>query len=151
MAFNGNYANPSARRDCNVRTKSVDPLTSLTLCYKNEFFWLNHTWNHEYMDAPTSYELAASEIGKNTLLALKLGLVTKKYGIQSLVTGDVSGLGWYAPGGPDTGPKVDHGLEASNRDFSRLPATSACATSPRTCRPNRTSRWTAGVAGSPIP
>jgi hypothetical protein len=116
MAFNGNYANTSAPRDCNVRTKSVDPLTSLTLCYKNEFFWLNHTWNHEYMDR-ASYDLAASEIGKNTLLALKLGLVTKKYSIKGLVTGDVSGLGWYAPGGPDTGPKVDHGLEASNREF----------------------------------
>lgn len=119
MAFNGNYANLGAPRDCSVATKSVDPLTSLTLCYKNEFYWVNHTWNHEYMDAPTSYTTALNEIGKNTALALRLGLVTPKYGVQGLVTGDVSGLGWYAPGGPNSGAKVDFGLAASNREFLR--------------------------------
>lgn len=120
MAFNGAYADPKAKRDCNVGTKSVDPLTSLTLCYKNKFFWVNHTFTHEYMDAPTSYMAAFGEIANNTKLARQLGLTaTKGYAKQSLVTGDISGLGWYAPGGPDSGPKVDHGLNASNPEFLR--------------------------------
>lgn len=119
MAFNGAYADLKARRDCNVATKSPDPLTSLTLCHKNEFLWINHTLTHAYMDAPTSYAEALSEVGQNTLLALKLGLVDRDYPLQSLVTGDVSGLGWFAPNGPDTGPKVDFGLRASNPEFLR--------------------------------
>ncbi len=119
MAFNGANAVVNAPRSCNVAVASPDPLTSLTRCHKNEFFWVNHTWNHAYMDAPTGYDAALGEIAKNTLLALRLGLVTPDYGVRGLVTGDVSGLGWYAPGGPDTGPKVDFGLDASNREFLR--------------------------------
>lgn len=119
MAFNGASADPSAPSSCDVAAATVDPLTSLTRCHKGEFYWVNHTWSHAYMDAPTTYNAALGEIAKNTLLAWRLGLVTSRYGVRSLVTGDVSGLGWYAPGGPDSGPKVDFGLAASNREFLR--------------------------------
>lgn len=120
LAFNGAYANPKAKRGCSVNTQGIDPLTSLTLCYKNEFFWVNHTFSHAYMDAPTSYTEALAEITDNTKLARQLGLAaTKGYAERSLVTGDISGLGWYAPGGPDSRPKVDYGLSASNPEFLR--------------------------------
>ena len=114
MAFNGSYANPNAKSDC-----SKGSLTSLTLCYKNEFLWINHTFTHNYMDF-ADYATAFSEIDNNTKLAVRLGLTTTAgYAKNGLVTGDVSGLGWYAPNGPDTGAKVDHGLEASNAEFLR--------------------------------
>lgn len=119
MAFNGANAVLNAPRRCNVAAATTDPLTSLTRCYKNEFYWANHTWNHAYTDAPTGYDAALGEITKNTLLALRLGLVTPGYGVRGLVTGDISGLGWFAPGGPDSGPEVDFGLAASNREFLR--------------------------------
>ncbi len=121
IAFNGSYANESAPSDCSAAPGGPDPLTSAALCYKGEFFWLNHTWTHAFMDK-TNYATSFSEIDLNTKLAQRLGLTTSKYGFNSLVTGDISGLGWYAPNGPDTGPKVDFGLNASNPEFLKAAA-----------------------------
>ena len=119
MAFNGYYADPSAPADCPTDTNPItspDPLTSVTRCLANDFYWVNHTYTHTVMDAPTSYSTAKNEIAKNKRLARNIGLTsTRGYYAGSLVSGEISGLGWYAPNG--VGNKIDFGLEASNRAF----------------------------------
>lgn len=117
MAFNGEGADRSSVVDC---TAPIDQhtLSSITRCVAPDFWWVNHTWSHAYMDwNPPHVGLDQGqvevEIGLNDALAADLGFAAN-YSAGSLVTGDISGLGWHAPGGPDSGEKEDLGLERSN-------------------------------------
>lgn len=122
MAYNATSSNPNAYYSCDRNVRSVDPLSSATKCLQSKFYWVNHTWSHEYMDAPLSYGDAYNQIYWNQYASYYwFGL--DRYGrgdYSTLVTGDISGLGWYNPNGPDgAGGKVDFGLEASNQNFLR--------------------------------
>lgn len=117
MAYNGYAAQPESQVDCAL-PPSQHTLSSMTRCLKGEFWWVNHTWTHAYMDwnpphvAP-DHDTIMDEIQLNDQLSLEFGFGDND-SRRSLVTGDISGLGWYSPGGPDSGPKVDHGLGESN-------------------------------------
>ena len=111
MAFNGEGATPADRLRCNPKKAS---LTSMTRCLAATFGWVNHTWSHAYMDF-VDFATASDEIDRNDALAAELGFGAN-YAARSLVTGDISGLGWYAYPDPD-GPKVDNGLAYSNEDL----------------------------------
>ena len=118
FAFNGEGANTKAKRSCSATVGGPDPLSSLTECVANDFRWVNHTYSHAYMDW-TTYAQSKQEIQKNRKVAKGVG-IDKSLGYykDSLVTGDISGLGWYNPAGPEApGLKIDFGLLASNPDF----------------------------------
>jgi hypothetical protein len=116
MAFNGRGADPNAVSSCDPSTAS---LSAITKCLAGDFFWVNHTWSHAYMDAvpenPITYAQIYDEIALNDGIVDDFGFGAT-FAPKSLVTGDISGLGWYATplGGQ---PKVDYGLEASNPDL----------------------------------
>ncbi len=107
MAFNGTRANPDAPESCDPNVSSVDPLTSMTRCLSGSFRWVNHTFTHQTLDF-TDYATSFQEIQSNNQLAVALGLPSSQI---SLVTGKMSGLGYYSSGGATP---VDHGLLASN-------------------------------------
>jgi hypothetical protein len=121
MAFNGEGAFPTATLSCDPNLVGETALSSMTKCINTAFYWINHTWSHAYMDRnPPYYDISYSqivdEIKKNDDIVKAFGF-GNRYANRALVTGDISGLGWYAPNGPDTGPKVDFGLAASNPDL----------------------------------
>jgi len=126
MAFNGMGTTYDGQgqvpTNCTESTSAT--LTYITKCVANDFFWVSHTWDHEYMDfIPTfGVNLDQAEVEQrlsdNDQLAVTYGFGAN-YSRNSVVTGDISGLGWYAPQGPDTGPKVDHGLNYSSPYFIR--------------------------------
>lgn len=96
-------------------------LTYITKCLVGDFWWVSHTWDHEYMDyiPDVGRNLTTADVTANLILNDELAAA---YGFGanesrlSLVTGDISGLGWYDPLGPDHTPeaKVDHGLRYSS-------------------------------------
>ncbi len=110
MAFNGTRANPGAPESCDPNVSSVDPLTSMTRCLSDRFRWVNHTFTHQALDF-TDYATNFQEIQSNNQLATALGL---PFSQTSLVTGNMSGLGYYSSGGATP---VDHGLLASNQNL----------------------------------
>ncbi len=119
MAFNGSGADVGSVVDCALPT-NLHTLSSMTRCLAGEFWWVNHTWTHAYMDynpPHVSLDTAqiTTEISLNDGLASTFGL-TPTYSGRSLVTGDISGLGWYDPLGPEHEPvqKEDFGLNASS-------------------------------------
>jgi hypothetical protein len=123
MAYNGEGAIPSAPSSCNPSLTGSRGLSRMTKCVAGAFFWVNHTWSHAYMDRnppyyDISYEQIRNEIVQNDGIVGAFGFGVR-FSARTLVTGDISGLGWFAPGGPDTGPKVDFGLGASNPDLLR--------------------------------
>lgn len=111
LAFNGEGANLSAPRTCAINRRNPDPLTSASYCLRNIFNWVNHSFTHQYFDF-TDYAESSYEISQNRTVAQTLRLSQPN---AALVTGDVSGLGWYNPSGD--GPKTDFGLTASNQAF----------------------------------
>lgn len=96
MAFNGAgasslYGGLEAARDT---------LTSETIRYRNEFFWVNHTYDHENLDCfnpapnsgictPVTYNQALDEIRLNVQVALRMGLPLDT---TAMVTPGISGL-----------------------------------------------------------
>lgn len=121
MAYNASGSNPRAYKSCNENVQSVDPLSSMTKCIKGSFYWVNHTWSHEYMDW-TDYWESYKQIYWNQYASYYwFGLHRNgRADYATLVTGDISGLGWFNPAGPDDpGPKQDLGLNRSNRRFLR--------------------------------
>lgn len=121
MAFNASGSNPRARRSCNENVNSADPLSSMTKCIQSSFYWVNHTWSHEYMDW-TNYWESYKQIYWNQYASYYwFGFHrNNRSDYSTLVTGDISGLGWFNPAGPDDpGPKQDLGLNRSNRRFLR--------------------------------
>lgn len=121
MAYNGGGSDPAAPQDCDPGNTAANALSSMTKCVADDFRWVNHTWSHEYMDRnPPYYDISYAQIFEQIQLN---DAIVDDFGFGamfspgSLVTGDISGLGWYAAEGPDSGPKVDYGLEASNPDL----------------------------------
>lgn len=122
MVFNGVGSDPAAPSDCDPDNAAANALSSMTKCVAGEFRWINHTWSHAYMDRnPPHYDIAYGdiydEIQQNDAIVDAFGF-GPMFAPRSLVTGDISGLGWHDPLGPDaTGTKEDFGLEASNPDL----------------------------------
>ena len=121
MAFNAAQADLSAPLSCDADTSSADPLTSMTRCLADDFYWLNHTFTEQQMDF-TDYKTSRQEIVKNNQAAKALNL-GENYKRNSLLTGTHSGLGYYrvdaGPGDEGTGEFKDRGLDASNEDLLR--------------------------------
>mgnify|MGYP001347516077 CR=1 FL=1 len=129
MAFNGmgttEPGEGSVPANCVESTSAT--LTYITKCLANDFWWVSHTWDHEYMD----YILPAVGGARNLNVAGVTDRLTwnddlaaaygfgATYSRNSVVTGDISGLGWYDPLGPDHDPvqKVDHGLDWASPYF----------------------------------
>lgn len=121
MAYNASFSNPNARPSCNENVRSADPLSSITHCVQKDFYWVNHTWSHEYMDWTNFWE-SYKQIYWNQYASYYWFKFHKhcRADYQTLVTGDISGLGWFNPAGPDDpGLKQDLGLYRSNKRFLR--------------------------------
>ena len=93
-AFNGFGTTEDGGADPN------DPLTTAAKTYKNDFNWLNHTWDHENLDcynpvpnsgvcAAATYAQSFAELQQNIALARTLGLPNDT---TSMVTPNISGL-----------------------------------------------------------
>jgi hypothetical protein len=67
----------------------TDGLTIAARTYANEFHWLSHTWDHEYLDA-ISYDSAFWEFDMNNKHAQSQGY--PNYNKMNLITPNVSGL-----------------------------------------------------------
>ena len=113
MVYNGIGADVLAPRTCTPSSGVKDPLSAVSKCLGTEFDWVNHTLTHLLMDN-ASYADASKEIGVNTLVGLFMGL---HLSIKSLVTGELSGLGYKAADGGENEPKQDYGLLASNQNM----------------------------------
>ncbi|MFC4453841.1 hypothetical protein [Deinococcus sonorensis] len=111
VAYNGGGANTAAPLSCDPNVKSVDPLTSVSRCLGSTFDWISHTRDHEYMDF-LNYDDSYAQLQPNKRIGTTLGLVFSKKG---LVTGDMSGLGYYNANGD--GLKTNYGLTSSNANF----------------------------------
>ena len=121
MAFNAAQAELGAPLSCDENAPSADPLTSMTRCLADDFYWLNHTYTEQQMDF-TDYQTSRQEITKNNRAAKTLAL-GENYKRNALLTGTHSGLGYYrvdaGPGDEGTGEFRDRGLDASNKDLLR--------------------------------
>jgi hypothetical protein len=111
VAYNGGGANTAAPLSCDPNVVSADPLTSVSRCLANAFNWVSHTRDHLYMDFQTT-AASTTQIAGNQSIGATLGLVRSANG---LITGDMSGLGYYNPNGD--GVKTNYGLGASNTNF----------------------------------
>ena len=111
MMFNGGGANVNAPASCSSTVASADPLSSVTHCLGSQFDWVSHTRDHLYMDF-LSYTDAFAQLQPNLTIGAQMGLTVSA---KSLLSGDMSGLGYYNPAGD--GVKTDHGLGASNSNF----------------------------------
>ncbi len=78
-----------------------DSLTTNTWVNKDEFFWLNNTWDHQNLDCfnpdpgsgicvPANYEQSLPEVQRNVKLAQSMGI---PYDKSSVATPSISGLG----------------------------------------------------------
>ncbi len=81
-------------------TPANDPLLANTKIYANDFYWLNHTWDHENLDCydpvpnsgicrPANAGEALDELQQNIDLAKSIGLPNDS---MSMVTPNISGL-----------------------------------------------------------
>jgi hypothetical protein len=143
IVYNGGGANTAAPLSCNPNVVSADPLTSASRCLGGTFDWVSHTRDHLYMDFQT-YDQSRQQINDNKTIGKTLGLIGSARG---LVTGDMSGLGYYNPNGD--GDKTNFGLGASNREFLRA----AVSTGVQYLASNRSveGQWDPNCAGCGIP
>lgn len=111
VAYNGGGADTTAPASCDPKVVSSDPLSSVTHCLGNTFDWISHTRDHLYMDFISAAD-ATTQIAGNQSIGGTMGLVRNAH---SLITGDMSGLGYYNPAGD--GVKTNYGLSASNQNF----------------------------------
>ena len=93
MVYNGLGADILAPRTCSPSAKVKDPLSAVSKCLGRDFDWVNHTRDHPLMDNLSLNE-SFNQVFQNTLIGLFMGL---KLSENSLVTGELSGLGWKAP------------------------------------------------------
>ncbi|MEZ4606686.1 MAG: hypothetical protein R2865_07790 [Deinococcales bacterium] len=107
IAFVTEHADINAKKDCNPATAS---LSAATLCVKDDFYWLNHSYT-ELVMSDVDYQTAFFEINENLDVARFLGLHAQP---STLVTSAHSGLG-HMP--DETGQWWDYGLERSNPQF----------------------------------
>ena len=93
-AFNGFGSTPDGDAPAN------DQLLAGAIAYKNDFFWLNHTWDHENLDCydavpnsgicvPATNSESLDELQQNIDLARTLGIPNDT---ASMVTPNISGL-----------------------------------------------------------
>ncbi|WP_425148123.1 hypothetical protein [Deinococcus sp.] len=111
MMFNGYGADTSASASCSAGVVSSDPLSSVTHCLGNAFDWVSHTKDHLFMDF-LNYADSYAQLKPNLDIGAAMGLNVSTH---SLLSGGMSGLGYYNPAG--NGPLTDHGLGASNVNF----------------------------------
>lgn len=111
VAYNGGGADTTAPASCDPKVVSSDPLSSVSRCLGSTFDWISHTRDHLYMDFISAAD-ATTQIAGNQSIGGTMGLVRDAY---SLITGDMSGLGYYNPAGE--GAKTNYGLAASNQKF----------------------------------
>ncbi|UQN09869.1 hypothetical protein [Deinococcus sp. QL22] len=136
IVYNGGGANTAAPLSCATNAVSPDRLSSMSRCLANSFDWVSHTRDHLYMDF-LNYSDSFAQLQPNLTIGAQLGL---NISTKSLVTGDMSGLGYYNPAGE--GPKTDFGLLKSNASF----LSAAQNTGTRYLSSNRSvsSQWDAG-------
>lgn len=108
IMYNGLGADVLAPRTCTPGSNVRDPLSAVSKCLRSDFDWVNHTRDHPLMDVMNRQD-SFEQIFQNTLIGLFMGL---KLSEKSLVTGEMSGLGYKEPA--DGQPKQDYGLGASN-------------------------------------
>jgi hypothetical protein len=93
-AFNGFGSTPAGS------PPGSDALTANTWVNKDEFYWLNHTWDHENLDCykpvansgvcvPANYAQSLSELQQNMKLAASMGI---PFDTSSALTPSISGL-----------------------------------------------------------
>ncbi|OLV17880.1 Agd3-related carbohydrate-binding protein [Deinococcus marmoris] len=111
MMYNGLGADILAPKTCSPSTGVKDPLSAVTKCLSQDFDWVNHTRDHLLMD-DLSLNESFNQIFQNTLIGLFMGL---KLSYKTVLTGEISGLGWKSL--VEGQPKVDYGLGASNINF----------------------------------
>lgn len=81
-------------------TAAKDQLVAATKLYKNDFYWLSHTWDHENLDCydpvpnsgvcvPATNAEAIAELQQNIDYAKEIGLLNDS---TSMVTPNISGL-----------------------------------------------------------
>lgn len=110
IAFNGSDIDPFAGDQCSPNGDATT-LTATTKCLKNNFRWINHTFNHPELNA-TDYTTTYGEISDNRTAGSSIGLTSPN---SVLKTPEYSGLGVYNDDPDnDTAPPTDHGLEESN-------------------------------------
>ncbi|TDC72669.1 hypothetical protein E1193_27240 [Micromonospora sp. KC606] len=110
IAYNGAGIDPFAGDTCSPNGDATT-LTATTKCLKNNFRWINHTFNHPELNT-TDYTTTYNEINDNRTAGASIGLNVPT---SMLKTPEYSGLGVYNDDPEnDTGPPTDHGLEASN-------------------------------------
>lgn len=107
IAYNGDLLDPQAPPSCDG-IGSSEPLSSVTRCYGNEFYWINHTFTHLALNF-TNYQNTREEIELNLQRANQLGLEVPR---SVLKTGEYSGWGHYATAA-NPEPR-DRGLSNSN-------------------------------------
>lgn len=121
QVFNADKADPTATVNCADNAT----LSEATLCVKDFFPWVSHTFTHAEMDFLT-YNQSLAEFEQN----IDFGEANLNFDRQFLVTGKHSGLGWYAIADAPAGatcevdqvpgdPFCQFGLEASNTDMLR--------------------------------
>jgi hypothetical protein len=109
-----------------------DPLLTAFQADKNDFGWVNHTWDHPNIDQGCATQAyIQSEISQNTTFATgTLGLTantdpTKSLGVENpgeLVTGEHSGLANLVPGNPGTVDPPEFNALTVNATGGTLPA-----------------------------
>lgn len=113
LMYNGDGAVPSAPVSCDPKVVSADPLSSVTRCLAPEFDWVSHTLEHFYMDF-LNYPDSFAQLQPNLDIGVQMNLNLSSH---SLLSGGMSGLGYYNPAGD--GLLTDHGLGTSNVEFLR--------------------------------
>jgi hypothetical protein len=111
MAYNSADGQTSALRLCLGSIVVPNTLSGYTYCNRNEFRWINHTYDHQALNF-TDYPTTFNEISQNLTRGAQLGLTVPA---TVLKTPEYSGLGTYNPDPNDSiNPPTDHGLGASN-------------------------------------
>ncbi|MFB9994550.1 hypothetical protein ACFFLM_21565 [Deinococcus oregonensis] len=117
MMYNGGGNDPGSGADlnapysCVATVVSSDPLSSVSRCLSTTFDWVSHTKEHFYMDF-LNYADSFAQLKPNLDIGAAMGLKVSR---KSLLSGNMSGLGYYNPAGD--GPLTDYGLGASNVNF----------------------------------
>jgi hypothetical protein len=92
-AFVGDGTTPAYGGQSNYnpnRNSRNDDLTAAIVKDQAEFRWVNHTYDHQNLDAPVTTTLAYNELAQNDAVAQKLGLTN--YFKDTFINPDISGL-----------------------------------------------------------
>lgn len=116
MAYNGYGADLFVLLPICWPNGGTAQLTSTSVCLRNDFEWLNHTYSHPKLNS-SDYTSTYYQVRDNLTVGSWLGLTPNS---QVLKTGEYSGLGVYNDDpNDDISPPTDHGLMASNPNLIR--------------------------------